>query len=102
MPTKQPRKTKPVSDDAPDMSEALTRGFDYLPKGYPDDLGPDARAIRKRLGMTQQSFAESFGIPLATLRNWEQGRTVPDQPARTLLAVIARDPEAVKSSLRAA
>lgn len=102
MPAKQPRKPKTNRDDAPDMTQALRRGFTHLPPGYPDDLGPDVRALRRRLNMTQQTFSKNFGIPLATLRNWERGRTVPDQPARTLLAVIARDPEAVRLSLKAA
>ena len=62
----------------------------------------DVRATRKRLGLSQAEFAARFGFQPATLRNWEQGRTRPDGPARVLLAVIARHPEAVEDALRRA
>ena len=62
----------------------------------------DIRAMRKRLGLSQIAFAEKFGFQPSTLRNWEQGRTRPDGPARILLAVIDRHPEAVEDSLRKA
>jgi putative transcriptional regulator len=51
---------------------------------------PDVRAVRRRLRLSQSQFAAKFGFQQATLRNWEQGRTQPDGPARVLLAVIAR------------
>ena len=60
---------------------------------------PDVRAIRAQLKLTQPAFARRFGLPLGTVRDWEQGRAVPDQAARTLLRVIARDPEAVQRAL---
>jgi putative transcriptional regulator len=62
----------------------------------------DVRATRKRRGLSQAEFATRFGFQPATLRNWEQGRTRPDGPARVLLAVIARHPEAVEDALRMA
>jgi len=62
----------------------------------------DVRATRKSLGLSQAEFAARFGFQPATLRNWEQGRTRPDGPARVLLAVIARHPEAVEDALRIA
>jgi putative transcriptional regulator len=62
----------------------------------------DVRATRKGLGLSQAEFAARFGFHPATLRNWEQGRTRPDGPARVLLAVIARHPEAVEDALRIA
>lgn len=62
----------------------------------------DVRATRQRLGLSQSAFAAKFGFQPATLRNWEQGRTRPDGPARVLLAVIARHPEAVEDALRRA
>src|SRR2546426_2997066 len=55
----------------------------------------DVRAVRRRLGLSQSEFAAKFGFQAATLRTWEQGRTRPDGPARVLLTVIARRPEAV-------
>src|SRR5208283_5610643 len=62
----------------------------------------DVRAVRRRLGLSQSEFAAKFGFQPATLKNWEQGRTRPDGPARVLLAVIARHPEAVEDALRKA
>jgi len=60
----------------------------------------DVRVMRRRLGLSQAAFATKFGFQRATLRNWEQGRTRPDGPARVLLAVIARHPDAVEDALR--
>ena len=62
----------------------------------------DVRAMRRRLGLSQSEFAAKFGFQPATLKNWEQGRTRPDGPARVLLAVIARHPDAVEDALRRA
>ena len=62
----------------------------------------NVRAIRRKLGLSQSQFAAKFGFQPATLKNWEQGRTRPDGPARVLLAVIARHPDAVEDSLRRA
>ncbi len=61
---------------------------------------PDVRAIRQRLHMSQQRFAETFRIPLPTLKNWEQGRRLPDAPAAAYLHAIARQPEAIEEALR--
>jgi putative transcriptional regulator len=62
----------------------------------------DVRAVRRKLGLSQAEFAAKFGFQTATVRNWEQGRTRPDGPARVLLAVIARHPDAVEDALRKA
>lgn len=62
----------------------------------------DVRAIRRKLKLSQAQFALKFGFAAATLRNWEQGRTKPEGPARVLLAVIAKPPEAVEDVLRRA
>jgi len=62
----------------------------------------DIRGLRRRLKLSQPAFAAKFGFQPATLRNWEQGRTRPDGPARVLLAVLARHPEAVEDALREA
>lgn len=55
----------------------------------------DIKAMRKYYGLTQQSFAETFGVPTATLRDWEQGRRAPDAPGRALMLAIARGPATV-------
>jgi putative transcriptional regulator len=62
----------------------------------------DVRGIRRGLGMSQAAFAEAYRIPLATLKNWEQGRRVPDGPAAAYLQVIARVPAVVKGALEGA
>lgn len=62
---------------------------------------PRTKTLRRILGLTQQEFASRYHIPLGTLRDWEQGRTQPDQPARAYLTVIARDPEGVRRALTA-
>jgi putative transcriptional regulator len=46
-----------------------------------------------------EKFGAQFHIPIGTLRDWEQGRSVPDQPARAYLTVIAHDPGGVKLAL---
>ena len=59
----------------------------------------DVKAIRKRLGLTQAAFAQRYGFEVSSIRNWEQGRRQPEGPARTLLVVIDREPEAVFRAL---
>lgn len=60
---------------------------------------PRSRIIRRALDLTQEEFATQFGIPLGTLRDWEQGRSEPDQAAKSYLKVIARDPDGVRRAL---
>ena len=55
----------------------------------------DVKAIRKRLGLTQAAFAQRYGFERSSIRNWEQGRRQPEGPARLLLVVIDKEPEAV-------
>ena len=63
---------------------------------------PRIKTLRRALALTQQEFAVRYHIPLGTLRDWEQGRAEPDQPAKAYLAVIARDPQGVARALHAA
>jgi putative transcriptional regulator len=63
---------------------------------------PRVKTLRRALGLSQEEFASRFQIPLGTLRDWEQGRTEPDQAARAYLNVIAHNPENVRDALRAA
>jgi putative transcriptional regulator len=60
---------------------------------------PDVRAIRRKLHMSQQAFAETYRIPLPTLKNWEQGRRHPDAPAAAYLLAISRLPAEVGAAL---
>jgi putative transcriptional regulator len=61
---------------------------------------PRVKTMRRALGITQEEFATRYHVPLGTLRDWEQGRTEPDQPTRAYLAVIAHDPEGVRRALQ--
>ncbi len=61
---------------------------------------PRIKTLRRALRLTQEEFAARYRIPLGTLRDWEQGRSEPDQPARAYLTVIARDPEGVRRALQ--
>lgn len=58
------------------------------------------RAIRKSVARSTREFERRFGVPAATMSNWEQGRRRPDPAARVLLQVIERDPAAVEAALR--
>lgn len=60
---------------------------------------PPAKVIRRALALTQEEFALRFHIPLGTLRDWEQGRTEPDQATRAYLTLIVRDAEQVSRML---
>ena len=62
----------------------------------------DVKALRAKLGMTQEEFAGQFGFNVNTLRHWEQGIRQPEGPARTYLLVIERAPKAVQKALKAA
>lgn len=59
----------------------------------------DVRAVRTKLGASQTEFALMIGVSVATLRNWEQGRRIPDGPALALLRVAADNPKAVADAL---
>jgi len=60
---------------------------------------PAVRDLRRRASLTQQEFAARLGVPVETIRNWEQGKRIPRGPARALLAVIAHAPETVFAAL---
>ncbi|MDZ7926517.1 MAG: helix-turn-helix domain-containing protein [Agrobacterium sp.] len=61
---------------------------------------PRIKIIRRALKLTQEEFSARYHIPLGTLRDWEQGRSEPDQPARAYLKVIAVDPEGTAAALQ--
>ena len=63
----------------------------------PADL--DVARIRKRTGLSQPNFADRIGVSVSTLRNWEQGRRVPEGPARVLLGMLDRNPGIVAEVL---
>jgi len=59
----------------------------------------DVAAIRKKTRLSQDRFAQRFGLSVAAIRDWEQHRRTPDPAARTLLLVIDKEPEAVARAL---
>tara|TARA_R110002020_G_scaffold298211_1_gene514031 strand:+ start:28609 stop:28944 length:336 start_codon:yes stop_codon:yes gene_type:complete len=77
--------------DNPPLTQAQLRAAPRMPQ---------VRVIRRALGLTQEEFALRYEIPLGTLRDWEQGRSEPDQPARAYLKVIANDPDGTANALR--
>lgn len=79
---------------------AILRGV--APASRTFDIEPvDVKQIRRGYRLTQAEFAAMLGVSLRTLQNWEQGRRVPEGPARVLLQVAARHPQAVLDTVRA-
>ena len=83
-------------DDARAYLRGDRAGFAAHEIEVPD---PDVVAIRSKTGLSQPAFARSIGIPLGTLKNWEQGRRRPEGPARVLLALIDERPAIVQEEL---
>lgn len=81
-------------------ARTIARG-DAVPKSYkmhiPTEI--DVRAVRAKLKLTQEEFSIRFGLTLARVRDWEQGRSSPDSAARAYLTVIEREPKAVARAL---
>jgi putative transcriptional regulator len=59
----------------------------------------DVRKIRTRLGLSQETFADTYGFALSAVRDWEQGRRRPERSARILLRIVEREPDAVTRAL---
>jgi putative transcriptional regulator len=76
-------------DNPPWTDEELERGF----------TGRFVRQTREATGLSQDKFAQKFGVNVARLRDWEQGRHLPDSFALSFLRVIARNPKAVEEAL---
>jgi putative transcriptional regulator len=71
--------------------KAPSRVFEYTPL--------DIKAIRGKLNKSQREFALMIGVSTSTLQNWEQGRRTPRGPARALLKVAEKNPQAVAEAL---
>jgi putative transcriptional regulator len=96
------------------------KAFDLIRKGLEDALAHargdasrgrvrrvevtpvEIRKTRTRLGLSQEKFAEAFGVPISTIRKWEQGDRAPTGPAQILLQVIQEFPEKVDWARRLA
>src|SRR4051794_9181378 len=88
----------PVPAPAPMTEEEVHAAALSDPDALPSSMRklrpvPRVRTLRLALGLTQEEFAARYHIPLGTLRDWEQGRSEPDAPARAYLKVIAVNPD---------
>jgi putative transcriptional regulator len=102
--TEEALDTSPVAPMAmPEIEAAAARDRENPPvtSARPGQLRrvPRVKTLRRALALTQEEFAARYHIPLGTLRDWEQGRSEPDQPAKAYLTVIARDPKGVERAL---
>lgn len=93
-----------------DIKTGLLEAIDFA-KGTADPMTyrvstfpapPDLRALRERLGLTQETFATEFGIPLERIQKWECGEDIPTGMALNYLRVIEQEPDAVRRALTGA
>ncbi|MBC8337110.1 MAG: helix-turn-helix domain-containing protein [Rhodospirillales bacterium] len=96
------QRTKVGRDVEKALGEVLAhvKGETELPCRIVDD--PSAErilALRKRMKLSRQKFADRFGLDARALQDWEQGRRTPDRAARVLLTVIEKNPKAVEKAL---
>ena len=77
-------------NDNPEWTDDNTAPLDYAGK---------LKVTRARLKLSQSAFAALLHIPETSLKNWEQRRTAPDAPARTLIDLIYQDPEGIRVRL---
>lgn len=83
-----------------DIARQIAEDPDVAPSV--ETLGPPlpyARTVRNKLGLTQAELAEKIHVPVATIRNWEQGRVRPDPAALALLRILDRAPKAALKAL---
>lgn len=85
----------------PGLAPAMPTISPATPDATPGESAalPAVRDLRRRARLTQIEFAARLGVPVETIRNWEQGKRAPRGPARALLAVIAHSPETVFAAL---
>ena len=84
---------------APDMPEPASTMSVSTAEPCETAALPAVRDLRRRACLTQTEFASRLGVPVETIRNWEQGKRAPRGPARALLAVIAHSPDTVFAAL---
>tara|TARA_R110002073_G_scaffold276337_1_gene440190 strand:+ start:345 stop:626 length:282 start_codon:yes stop_codon:yes gene_type:complete len=80
-----------------DIGLEILEGIEQIKAG---DVGrvtqfPPISEIRKGVGLSQSEFAKLLGVSVRTLQEWEQGRRLPSGPARTLLAIAHKNPQAL-------
>lgn len=84
--------TEPEAKSGPQL-RLVSRSGVHVPETI------DVVAIRRKTGLSQAAFASRIGVPVATIRNWEQGHRSPQGPARVLLALLDRNPNIVEKIL---
>ena len=81
----------------PDGSERELTAGDPVRRRWRDEAvtgdAAYARGVRAQTKLTQAEFASRIGVPIETVRNWEQGKRSPRGPARALLKLIEKAPE---------
>jgi putative transcriptional regulator len=97
-------KSQPVATNKPAVADSLGGGDDPLTDAnigvVSERQSLQVKGLRRTLGLTQEEFCARFRIPLGTLRDWEQGRSEPDKPAKAYLQAIAGDADAVSRALQ--
>src|SRR3569623_1849543 len=88
MPDGSERALTPAAEGASSRRDGLQR-----PSRPASDDASYARGVRVRTGLTQAAFADRSGVPIETVRNWEQGKRSPRGPARALLKLLDEAPE---------
>jgi putative transcriptional regulator len=90
----------PLAPENPSTGPEITPvTTSVVPQDGATQPGPGVRDLRRRARLTQLEFAARLGVPVETIRNWEQGKRMPRGPARALLAVIAHAPDTVFAAL---
>jgi putative transcriptional regulator len=91
----------PLAPTIPGLALAMPGLALAMPAAAPAEAAPlpAVRDLRRRARLTQLEFAARLGVPVETIRNWEQGKRAPRGPARALLAVIAHSPDTVFAAL---
>ena len=99
-PSAEPAALAPPAVPLPARSRLASRLMSLAPRGARPKTDADyARAIRAATKLTQAEFADRIGVPIETVRNWEQGKRSPRGPARALLKVIERAPDLAFAAL---
>lgn len=86
-------------EDFQGIISGLNNVKDYVQgkrEGFVVHQGVDVKAIRRAAHKTQRQFAETYHLPVGTVRDWEQNRSQPDAPARVLLSLIEREPKTIE------
>ena len=102
---KKNRKTANIGDELIEsMQEALAyvRGEKANVRVTKVDTSVEIKRIRKKVGLTQDTFAMALGVSVSGLRKWEQGQRHPHGAALTLLQIMDKEPEAVARAIAAA